>query len=277
MEEKMIEKQALKLKLDSVIIQKGRAATKGQGFSKEEMKDVVHYGADEIFQIGDSYTEEDIEKLIQKGLDNANELHDKVEGKIDDKKFDMVNFEMKPSTYFDFEDEDYREKRREEQKKVINENVVKMLNDQVKAGRRDKYKANQNLNEALMFPNINGFGGGTSKKKKISVQDYKFYSLPKRLKELFEKEQEGKFEPKKKLSEEEISEKKNIFETGFNEWDRKEYFRFIQALEMFAPDDFSAISGYLQSKDPEQVEIYSKVFFLRIEELSDCGRIQNIL
>lgn len=164
-EEKMIEKQALKLKLDSVIIQKGRAATKGQGFSKDELKDVVNYGADEIFQVGDSYTEEDIEKLIQKGLDNANELKEKVDEKIDDTKFDMVNFEIKPSTYFDFEDEDYRQKRREEQKKVINENVVRILNEQVKAGRRDKHKANKNLNEALMFPNLNVIGGVSTKKK----------------------------------------------------------------------------------------------------------------
>jgi SWI/SNF-related matrix-associated actin-dependent regulator of chromatin subfamily A member 5 len=78
-EEKMIEKQALKLKLDSVIIQKGRAATKSQGFSKDEFKDVVNYGADEIFQVGDTVTEEDIEKLIQIGLENATVLREKVD------------------------------------------------------------------------------------------------------------------------------------------------------------------------------------------------------
>jgi len=275
-EEKMVEKQALKLKLDSVIIQKGRAATKGQGFSKEELKDVVNYGADEIFQVGDSCTNEDIEKLIQKGLDNANELQNKVEDKIDENKFDMVNFEMKPSHYFDFEDEDYREKRREEQKKVIQDNVVKMLDDQVKVGRRDKHKANKNLNESLMFPNLNIVGQGT-KKKKISVQDYRFYSKPKRLRELLEKEQEGKFEPKQRLTEEEQNEKKEIFETGFNEWDRKEYFRYVQALEMFAPDDYNAIAEYLQSKTAEQVEKYSGPFFKRMEELSDAKRVKVIL
>ena len=37
MEEKLIEKQAMKLKLDSLIIQKGRLAPKHQGFQKDEL------------------------------------------------------------------------------------------------------------------------------------------------------------------------------------------------------------------------------------------------
>jgi hypothetical protein len=37
MEEKMIEKQTMKLKLDSLIIQKGRLAPKHTGFQKDEL------------------------------------------------------------------------------------------------------------------------------------------------------------------------------------------------------------------------------------------------
>jgi hypothetical protein len=37
MEEKMIEKQTMKLKLDSLIIQKGRLAPKHTGLQKEEL------------------------------------------------------------------------------------------------------------------------------------------------------------------------------------------------------------------------------------------------
>lgn len=49
MEEKLMERQALKLKLDSMIIQKGRTAPKGLGMQKDEMIDMVNYGADAIF------------------------------------------------------------------------------------------------------------------------------------------------------------------------------------------------------------------------------------
>lgn len=275
-EEKMIEKQALKLKLDSVIIQRGRMATKTQGFSKDELKDVVNYGADEIFKVGDAMTDEDIETMINKGLENANELHDKVNDKVDDKKFDMINFEMKPSHYYDFEDEDYLKKRREEQKKIINENVVKMLNDQVKTGRRDKHKALKNLNEAHLFPNLNSANNGPTKKK-ITLQDYKFYSDAVRLKELLEKEQEGRFDPKHRLTEEEKTEKNEIYESGFIDWDKKEYFRFIRALEMFGTNDYTNIADHVQTKTPEQVEKYAKVFFARVNELADAPRIKAII
>lgn len=37
MEEKMIEKQTMKLKLDSLVIQKGRCAPKQSGFQKDEL------------------------------------------------------------------------------------------------------------------------------------------------------------------------------------------------------------------------------------------------
>ena len=275
-EEKMIEKQALKLKLDSVIIQKGRAATKNSGFSKDELKDVVNYGATEIFKVGDAVTEEDIDSMIQKGLDDASALKKKVDEKINEDKFDMVNFEMKPSNYYDFEDENYLKKRREEQKKIISENVVKMLNDQVKGGRRDKQKAMKNLNEAHLFPNLNAGKSGPTKKK-IVIQDYKFYSNPQRLKELLEKEQEAKFDPKFRLTDEENKEKQDLQESGFEEWDRRDYFRYLQALEMYGTDEYIGIADHLQSKTPEQVEKYTKVFFERLDELADANKVKGIV
>ena len=67
MEEKMIERQSLMLKLDNMIIQKGRLAPKSQGLQKEEMIDMVNYGADAIFEVGDNLNDKDIETLIREG------------------------------------------------------------------------------------------------------------------------------------------------------------------------------------------------------------------
>ena len=63
----MIERQSLKLKLDNMIIQKGRLAPKSQGLQKEEMIDMVNYGADAIFEVGDNLNDKDIETLIREG------------------------------------------------------------------------------------------------------------------------------------------------------------------------------------------------------------------
>lgn len=61
MEEKMIEKQTLKLKLDSMIIQKGRQSNNKTSFQKDDLKDMVNYGADAIFEMGSNIDERDIE------------------------------------------------------------------------------------------------------------------------------------------------------------------------------------------------------------------------
>lgn len=69
----MIERQSIKLKMDSVIIQKGRQAQAAQ-MKKEEIQDIANYGADQIFKIGEDIQDEDINKMIEDGLKRAKEL-----------------------------------------------------------------------------------------------------------------------------------------------------------------------------------------------------------
>jgi len=61
------------------------------------------------------------------------------------------------------------------------------------------------------------------KKKKIIMQDYKFFPNLKRLKELFEKEQEAKVDPNQRLTNEEEEEKNKLFNEGFLDWTRNDY------------------------------------------------------
>ncbi len=61
----------MKLKLDSLIIQKGRLAPKQSGFSKDQLQDMVNYGADEIFKVGSEVKDEDIDEMIRKGEERA--------------------------------------------------------------------------------------------------------------------------------------------------------------------------------------------------------------
>ena len=93
MEKKMVEKQAMKLKLDSMIIQKGRAAMKNTSYQKDDYKDMVNYGADAIFEIGSNIDDGDIEKMIKDGEERAQNLNKQAED-IMKQKFNMVNFEM---------------------------------------------------------------------------------------------------------------------------------------------------------------------------------------
>lgn len=118
MEEKMVEKQTMKLKLDSLIIQKGRMAPKNTGLQKDDLKDMVNYGADAIFEIGSNIDEEDLEEMIKNGEDKAKKLSEQAED-IMKEKFDMVNFEMNTCNLYQFEDVDYLKEKRKDAEALL--------------------------------------------------------------------------------------------------------------------------------------------------------------
>ena len=126
MEEKMIERQSLKLKLDTMIIQKGRLAPKQANMGKEEMADMVNYGADAIFTVGSNVNDKDIDQLIEDGLRRSNNTANDAEKKVGD-KFNMTDFEMNTINLYDFEDEDYAKTRRENDALKMQEYVQNMV------------------------------------------------------------------------------------------------------------------------------------------------------
>jgi len=69
----------MKLKLDTMIIQKGRAQNNKTSFGKDDLKDMVNYGADAIFDIGSEIDDDDIEKIIKEGEDKARNLNEQAD------------------------------------------------------------------------------------------------------------------------------------------------------------------------------------------------------
>ena len=96
----------MKLKLDTMIIQKGRASNSKTALGKDDLKDMVNYGADAIFEMGSDIDDEDIEKIIKDGEEKARNLNIQADKVLQD-KFNMVNFEMNTCNLYEFEDIDY--------------------------------------------------------------------------------------------------------------------------------------------------------------------------
>jgi SWI/SNF-related matrix-associated actin-dependent regulator of chromatin subfamily A member 5 len=126
MEQKMVERQAMKLKLDSLIIQKGRVAPKNAGLQKDEMIDMVNYGADGIFQVGDQLDDRDIDTLIREGEERAMSIFKKANSAAQD-KLNLSDFTMNSMNLYQFEDVDYAKKRRAEEQEKIMEQVKDMI------------------------------------------------------------------------------------------------------------------------------------------------------
>jgi hypothetical protein len=89
-----------------MIIQKGRAQSKNTALGKDDLKDMVNYGADAIFDMGSDVEDEDIEKIIKEGEEKARNLDVQAE-KMLENKFNMLNFEMNSCNLYEFEDIDY--------------------------------------------------------------------------------------------------------------------------------------------------------------------------
>ncbi len=137
MEEKMIERQSLKLKLDSLIIQKGRLAPKNQGLGKDEMQDMVNYGADGIFAVGNELCDQDIDTLIDEGKNRAMNMQKDAAEKMKD-KMNMADFEFNTMNLYEFEDVDYAKQKREEAQLKVDEYLRDMIttDTSTRTGRR---------------------------------------------------------------------------------------------------------------------------------------------
>ena len=83
---------------------------------------MAHFGADKIFEAAGEVEEKDIEEMIEEGRKNAEELKKKAEENMKD-KVDLADFEVKPLDMYEFENENFLEKRRKMQKEAIQKNA----------------------------------------------------------------------------------------------------------------------------------------------------------
>ena len=274
----------MKLKLDSLIIQKGRMAPKNTGMQKDDLKDMVNYGADAIFEIGSNIDDQDIDDMIQAGEEKAKEINKEAE-KIMGDKFNTLNFDMNSCNLYQFEDVDYLKEKRKDAEDLLKKNVIAMLDAETAETTRRKVK--RNLAENSLSPNIfaNGNVGVSNealKKRLAKVTDFRFFPDPERLKELLEIEMKSKyngyiqgveqynFTPEMKI------EKDLIESKGFVEWERREFQKFLQALELFPTTDYANISKHMEaSKSVEEVKTYSMVFFEKVDTLHDSDKIKQ--
>lgn len=66
--------------------------------------------------------------------------------------------------------------------------------------------------------------------------------------------------------------KNKLLDTGFKSWNKTDFNSFITASEKFSRNNLKEIAKFL-GKDLDEVEEYHKVFWEKIDELSDKERI----
>ncbi|XP_070553116.1 SWI/SNF-related matrix-associated actin-dependent regulator of chromatin subfamily A member 5-like isoform X2 [Ptychodera flava] len=287
-EERIVERAEMKLRLDNIVIQQGRLVDSNVKVSKDEMLNMIRHGADYVFASKDStVSEEDIDQIIQFGEQKTQELAKKLS---DFGEGQLRNFSMEqPESIFHFEGEDYKEKQKA--------SGIGHWIEPPKRERKANYAVDAYFREALRVSEPKA-PKAPRPPKQPNVQDFQFF--PPRLFELLDKEilyyrksigykvplnpelpnatQARKEEQKRideatQLLEEEIEEKEKLLQQGFTNWSKRDFNQFVKANEKHGRDDIDSIAREVEGKTPDEVIEYSTVFWERCNELQDIERI----
>ena len=283
-EEKILERQAIRLKLYSMVIQQGRILKNNESFTKDQMKEMIQFGADKIFKAGDDFKDEEIDIILERGEKNTNLFFQETDKQAKNKTDLLLNMSFNTTDLYKFENEDYLQKRKAESDVLKQAILGDEFNDERMNRRKNicNYNIDQNFDHLLQNKN-------TKKKTRApKIPFYHLYENKDRLHDLKLKqinyllEKNGNKLPDKfdedititeGLNEEEIVELNNILKTGFTSWERKEYELLLFNIDKYGRNCFEQIKSELENKTVEEIKDYSKAFWERINDVPDGTKI----
>ncbi|PAA63931.1 hypothetical protein BOX15_Mlig021231g1 [Macrostomum lignano] len=285
-EERIIWRAEMKLRLDNLVIQQGRLVDqKANQLGKDEVLTMIRHGAQHIFRSKDSeITDEDIDQILARSQLKTDELNKQLAnlGESSLRTFSMdTEADQQFGTYM-FEGEDYRGRKA---------NIAANWIEPPKRERKANYAVDAYFKEALRQAEPKAPKAPRPPKQPI-VQDFQFF--PSRLIELLEQEvlafrksinyrvppgepdreeQQAKIDEAEPLTEAEQKEKESLLEQGFTNWSRRDFQQFVKANEKHGRDQIDKICQEIEGKTPEEVREYAQVFWRRHGELTDNERI----
>ncbi|GMF12236.1 unnamed protein product [Phytophthora lilii] len=283
-EEKIIERAQQKLKLDAMVVQQGRLQEKQAKLTKNDMLEMIRFGADQVFRTTDStITDEDIDAILAKGEQRTEEMKQKMQ--VHDKG-DMLDFKLDGGGCQNHDGIDYsnEKERQEELKRLADAELARQMAEGM--GKRER-------RTVLRHSHVSSEAKHRTKQKQLPkalrlprMDEWQFYNR-KRLIELHEIEcanyEQAKAEMEKPplpphaqyLTDEELQEKERLLSEAYGDWNKPQFFLFIKLLARYGRGNIEAVAREMM-KPLEEVEEYSKVFLARgQDELSDWHKIMK--
>lgn len=295
-EEKIIDRATQKLRLDQLVIQQGRSAHHTKISTKEELLEMVKYGAKDIFNSSDStITQDSIDEIIKRSHEKSEKLDNRYSNMSfeDLQKFTIsgggttvyewegTNFKdiEKPATDFEWIGPSKRER------KAIIPNYTDL----------DSPKSHQVPSRGLKDRQI-------KMPKTLITYDFQFY--PPELKEIQKRElyayknligykvrkedfnaaecddidskiseEQNIISSAKPLTPEELEYKEKLASQGFSSWGRRDFSTFCKASERYGKYDYASLSREIGTKTPQEVQEYAAVFWKRYKEIEGWEKI----
>lgn len=243
-EEKIVERQKIKMKWDNLVILKGKTATK-QIMGKRELAELVNFGANTIFRVsGGTFKDEDIDQILEQGEKRTAMLSQKIEDNFKAKE-PLLDLNIESINIYQFEGDDYQSRR------AADEAAIRQAVEEEVASHRFKKRT-------VVIPI------DVEPPVVISLPDHHFYQSKPRLIELLGRGDD--------LSPEEEAERDRLLATGFKTWNKHDLSSLLRAVERLGPENISAISLAIGRSEEDTAE-YLKVLLERIAELPDSERI----
>ncbi|CAF1310986.1 unnamed protein product [Rotaria sordida] len=276
-EERIVERDEMKLRLDHVVIQQGRLQDSATKIDKDEMLSMIRHGATHVFKSKQDGNEldVDIDLVLAQGEQKTKELREKYErlGENQLRKFTIDNENIgglgvnntdstEDSSIYKFEGEDYREK----QSSTLGIKWIEPPKRECKAN----YAVDAYFRESLRMsePRV---PKAPRRPRQPNVQDFQYF--PPHLFELLDREiyayrksigykavRDPDLDEQEALNEDEQYEKEQLLQQDFCNWTKRDFNQFIKANEKY-------------DKTPDAVMSYARVFWDRCHELTDVERI----
>ncbi|KAJ2815783.1 chromatin remodeling complex Adenosinetriphosphatase, partial [Coemansia erecta] len=298
-EEKVLERAMQKLRLDQLVIQQGRLAQASKGASRDELLNMVQFGADTLLggrsergsaagsrtasgaatPTQDEEETVDIDSILRRGESRTQEL----QSKYADMGLDDLNqFANESSSTMQWEGEDFARKRQAE--------IGQLWIQPAKRERKVNYAVDDYYREALRQSAKTGSAQRAPRPpKQMNISDFQFY--PARLQELLEKEllayrraigykvpkaesedgsspgaeqpdedarraEQARIDSAEPLSEAEAKEKEELAQQGFGNWNRRDFYGLMRALENHGRGNMALVKRDVEGKTPDEVEAY---------------------
>jgi len=305
-EEKVLERAAQKLRLDQLVIQQGRAQIAAKAAAnKDELLNMIQHGAEKVFnskgatgalaEKGAELNDDDIDEILKHGEQRTAELNARYEKLGID---DLQKFTSESA--YEWNGQDFTNK-----KKEIG---INWINPAKRERKEQSYSMDKYYKQALST------GGRTADAKpkaprapkQVTVHDYQFF--PGMLRDLQDREtayhrkeigykvplpegadedlsdreaeralDQAEIDNATPLTEEEQEEKQRLSQQGFADWNRRDFQQFINGSAKYGRKDYEQIADEVDSKSPEEIKAYAKVFWQRYTEIADYSKYISLI
>jgi SWI/SNF-related matrix-associated actin-dependent regulator of chromatin subfamily A member 5 len=295
-EERVLRTAMAKLRLDTLVIQQGRLTQQKKNLEKNELLDMIRFGADKFFKShSDEYRDEDLDVILQRGHDRTAEMNKDIEAKVGaGGNLDVLDFTItneagegpKAGTIFDFQGQNYKE--------LAGGGKEFYHLDVGKRSRNQSYNESAYYREAMRVGNAPAAKQRLKYRREPVTHDFMFFDVA-RLREIvaaerqavddFNKATEAAVKADKAppelpskgalLSDEMEADRARILAAGFSNWTRREFNSFLRGVERHGRDNIEAIAGDIgDTKTLDEVHEYSDAFWkLGEQHLESWSRV----